>query len=79
MLDQLKKDKLNKVASEFENFSLKIGTDLSIVPERVFKIGTDDKVVLGKLQDVLSVETEAVAITVDGELALHVEDLGGIR
>ena len=74
-LNQLKEDKLKKAESEFEDLPLTIGTDLSIVPERVFTIeGTDDDEVLEKLQDMLTVESEAVGINIDGKRVLHVRD-----
>ena len=73
-LDKLKSSKLDEASKEFEDLSLTITTDLSIVPERVFKIGIDDSVVMGKLQKLLSVEAEAVGIEVDGERQLNVKD-----
>lgn len=73
-LDKLKSLKLDEVAKEFEDLSLTITTDLSIVPERVFKIGIEDDVVIGKLQKLLSVEAEAVGIEVDEERQLNVKD-----
>ena len=73
-LNQLKEDMLKKVASEFKNLPLTIGTDLSIVPERVFTIGTDDEEVLEKLQDMLFVESKAVGINIDGKQTLYVKD-----
>lgn len=73
-LEQMKKDMLKKASSEFENLPLTIGTNLSIVPERVFAIGTDDEVVLGKLHELLTVEAEAVGIKIDDELELYVQD-----
>ena len=73
-LDKLKSSKLDEAAKEFEDLSLTITTDLSIVPERVFKIGIDDSVVIEKLQKLLSVEAEAVGIEVDGERQLNVKD-----
>lgn len=74
-LEQLKEEELQKAASEFENLPLTIGTDLSVIPERVFTVGVDDDIVLEKLQDMLSVEAEAIAITIDAELAFYVNDL----
>ena len=47
-LDKLKSLKLDEASKEFKDLSLTITTDLSIVPERVFKIGIDDSVVIGK-------------------------------
>ena len=73
-LDKLKSTKLEEASNEFEDLSLTITTDLSIVPERVFKIGIDDSVVIEKLQKLLSVEAEAVGIEVDGERQLNVKD-----
>ena len=73
-LDKLKSSKLDEASKEFKDLSLTITTDLSIVPERVFNIGIDDSVVMGKLQKLLSVEAEAVGIEVDGERQLNVKD-----
>ncbi|MFJ7935420.1 peptidoglycan DD-metalloendopeptidase family protein [Sporosarcina sp. NPDC096371] len=74
-LEQLKEQELQKAASEFEDLPLTIGTDLSVIPERVFTAGVDDDIVLEKLQDMLSVETEAIGIKIGGELAFHVADM----
>src|SRR5690606_7742636 len=59
-IEQLKQKELEKAASEYENLPLTIGTELSVVPEKVFSIGTDDEQVLEKLQDMLTVEAEAI-------------------
>ena len=74
-LEQLKEEELQKAASEFENLPLTIGTDLSVIPERVFTAETDDEPVLEKLQDMLSVEAEAIGVIIDGELAFYVNDM----
>ncbi|WP_203248290.1 peptidoglycan DD-metalloendopeptidase family protein [Sporosarcina beigongshangi] len=74
-LERLKEEELQKAASEFENLPLTIGTDLSVIPERVFTVGADDNTVLEKLQGMLSVEAEAIAITIDEELAFYVNDM----
>ena len=52
-LEELKEEELQKAASEFENLPLTIGTDLSVIPERVFTAETDDDIVLEKLQDAI--------------------------
>ena len=74
-VEQLKEDKLKDEASEYDKYSLTIGTKITIIQERVFTAGTDDELVLGKLQKMLSVEAEAIGIQVDGELALYVSDM----
>lgn len=73
-LNQLKEDKLKIASSEFEDLSLTIGTDISIVPERVFTMATNDDVVLEKLTNLLVVEAEAVGLKVDDELVFYVKD-----
>ena len=74
-LEQMKKEELQKAASEFENFPLTIGTNLSVIPERVFTAETDDDIVLEKLHEMLSVEAEAIGVLIDGELAFYVNDM----
>ena len=66
---------MEKAASEFENLPLTIGTDLSVIPERVFTAETDDDIVLEKLHEMLSVEAEAIGVSIDGELAFYVNDM----
>ncbi|WP_186671913.1 M23 family metallopeptidase [Sporosarcina sp. BP05] len=74
-LEELKEEELQKVASEFKNLPLTIGTDLSVIPERVFTAETDDDIVLEKLHGTLSVEAEAIGVSIDGELAFYVDDM----
>ena len=74
-LEQLKEERLEKAASEFAELPLIIGTDLSVVPEKVFSVGADDALVLGKLQDMLTVEAEAIGIQIADETPLYVKDL----
>ncbi|KAA0948826.1 M23 family metallopeptidase [Sporosarcina sp. ANT_H38] len=74
-LEELKEEELQKAASEFENLPLTIGTELSVIPERVFTAETDDKIVLEKLHGMLSVEAEAIGVSIDGELEFFVNDM----
>lgn len=74
-LEQMKEEQLQKAASEFEELPLIIGTDLSVVPEKVFSIAADDAIVLGKLQEMLTVEAEAIGIQIGDETPLYVKDL----
>ena len=74
-IEQLKNEELEKAATEFKGLPLTIGTELSIVPEKVFSVGTDDEEVIGKLQDMLTVEAEAIGVQIDEETALYVKDM----
>lgn len=73
-LEQLKQEKIEEVATQFEDFALTVGSNLSVIPERVFSAKTNDNKVIEELQDILSVETEATGIQVNDELALFVKD-----
>ncbi|MDN4608916.1 peptidoglycan DD-metalloendopeptidase family protein [Sporosarcina highlanderae] len=74
-IEQVTEKMLQKAASEFEGLPLTIGTELSVVPENVFTVETDDKQVLEKLQDKLTVEAEAIGIKIGEETPLFVKDM----
>ncbi len=74
-IEELKDKELKRVASKFDNLPLAIGTDLSVIPERVFTAVTDDSIVLEKLHKMLFVEAEAVGVSIDGEPAFFVNDM----
>ncbi|GKV57709.1 peptidase M23 [Sporosarcina sp. NCCP-2222] len=73
-LDQLKEAKIKEVAADFGNLPLTIGTELSIVPEKVFTAGTEEQAVFDKLEDVLTVQSEAVGVQIGGKTAFYVKD-----
>lgn len=73
-LVQLQDEKIEAATEEFEGFSLAIQEGLSVIPERVFRVNTDDETVLTHLDQELSVETASVGIQVNDEIALHVKD-----
>ncbi len=73
-LEQVKEEKLEQTASKFDNLPLSIKENYSVVPERVFTVGTNDQAVIEELQELLAVEAEAVAVMVDEEPALYVHD-----
>lgn len=74
-LEQLKKEQLQTAASEFADLPLVISTDLSIVPEKVFSVGSEDEPILDKIQDLLTVEAEAIGFQIGDETPLYVKDL----
>lgn len=76
-LEKMKEDEIQKTSSKFQDLPLIIGTDLSVIPEMVFTPVTDDGdvEVLEKIQTMLSVEAEAVGVSIDGELAFYVKDM----
>ncbi|WP_342513857.1 M23 family metallopeptidase [Sporosarcina sp. FSL K6-1522] len=73
-LEQLKERKLQQATTEFGELPLSIANELSVIPERVFVAETDDVNVLEKLQSTLTVEAEAVGVSVNDDVALYVKD-----
>lgn len=73
-LEALKEQKVEEAAHEFEDFSLTIEEGLSLIPERVFSVKTDDEAVLTKLEAELVVTTEALGVQIGEEVALYVKD-----
>lgn len=64
------KDSLNK------NYDLTIGTQLTYVPEQVFRTvsHTDDKRVIEKLNNQVAVEAESAALIIDDKPVVHLKD-----
>ncbi|AOV06372.1 M23 family metallopeptidase [Sporosarcina ureilytica] len=73
-LEQLKENIVKERSSQFEDFTLTIGNNLSIIPEKVFSANINDDSILDRLQKTLAVEAEAMGIQVDDEVALYVKD-----
>ena len=63
------------LVSQYENLSLKAGSDLSVVSEQVFTSSTKDKETLQKLDKLIEVEATAFALSVNDEIAVYVKDL----
>lgn len=73
-IEQITATTLEQAQSQHAGVLLSIGTELSIVPERVFSKDTNDQEVLEKLQTHLAVETEAIAVHVEGRDPFYVKD-----
>ena len=67
--------KIEASSSQYENLSLKAGSDLSVVSEQVFTSSTKDKETLQKLDKLIEVEATAFALSVNDEIAVYVKDL----
>lgn len=73
-LEQLKTQKIEEVAHQFDDIPLMIEEGLSLIPERVFSVKTDDELALTKLEADLAVKTEAIGVQISEEVAFHVKD-----
>ncbi|TQR11532.1 M23 family metallopeptidase [Psychrobacillus soli] len=61
--------------SQYENLSLKAGSNLSVVSEQVFTASTNDETTLQKLDELIEVKAKAFALSVNDEMAVYVKDL----
>lgn len=73
-LESLELDKLNDAKQLYDQMNLTIGSELSVIPERVFEVAVDDDVVLKNIEDVLVVKADAMAMLIDGKPMLYVKD-----
>ncbi len=78
-LEEMKEKVVLKAGEEFKEYSLTAGSGLSIVPESVFTSITNDEVVLEKIQTLLAVETEAIAVVIDEKPAFYVKDMDAYK
>ena len=78
-LEQLKESAVKKAATQYSNFELSADANLSVIPERVFTSLTNDEDVLDKLQTMLTVEAEAIAVIIDGETVFYVKDMSAYK
>ena len=67
--------KVEDLRSQYKDFSLKAGSNLSIVPEQVFTASTNDEATLQKLDELIEVNAKAFALSVNDEMAVYVKDL----
>lgn len=74
-VDQLMKDKVEASKSQFEGLSLTAGNNFSVVEEKVFTPATDDAATLKQVEDLIEVNANAFAISIDNEVAAYVKDL----
>lgn len=73
-LEEIKEKKIEVASGQFKDFNLEIEEGLSVIPERVFSENIDDRIVVEKLEEELAIETEAIGLQIDEEVALYVKD-----
>lgn len=73
-LEKLKEEKIAGASEQFGDLALAVTEDLSVIPERVFSMKTNDQVVMEKLETDLAVETEAIGFQIGEEVVLYVKD-----
>lgn len=72
--EQLINEKIDAVQQQYTNLNLAIGEKVDLIPERVFQSRTKTKETLAELEQMLTVQAEAVALEVNGEKVLYVHE-----
>ncbi|MEB1808224.1 MAG: peptidoglycan DD-metalloendopeptidase family protein [Bacillaceae bacterium] len=67
-------EKINQYTKQYESLNLMIGQDVQLIPERVFQARTKTEETIEKLDELLTIKAEAVAMRFDEETVLFVEE-----
>lgn len=68
------KEKSEEVTASFSNLQVRVGENISIIPEQIFNVQLKDEETLNKLREVIDVETVAYALKVDGQVVAYLRD-----
>ena len=74
-IEDLISEKIAETSSQYEGLKLNGASNLSIIPEQVFDTETNDRMTLDKLDDLVTVQADAFALSVNDEIAVYVKDL----
>ncbi|OLO42422.1 hypothetical protein BTR23_02745 [Alkalihalophilus pseudofirmus] len=72
--ENLVNEKIDQYSEKYESLNLVIGQEVELIPERVFQIRTKTDETIEKLDELLTVKAEAVAITFGDEETLFLEE-----
>ncbi|WP_209125190.1 M23 family metallopeptidase [Alkalihalobacillus sp. BA299] len=72
--EELVSEKIDQYNEKYQSLNLVIGEDVKLIPERVFEAMTSTEQTVDKLDEILTVKAEAVAIKFDDETVLFVEE-----
>lgn len=73
-LDDLLAETLQKAEKKYKKLNITVGENVSVVPEKVFDVQTDDEAVLKQLQKEVKPETEAIGVKVGKDIVLYVQN-----
>ncbi|WP_342527338.1 M23 family metallopeptidase [Chryseomicrobium sp. FSL W7-1435] len=74
-INELMEEKIEASKSQFKDLSLTAGNNFSVVEEKVFTPATDNATTLQQVEDLIEVNANAFAISIDNEVAAYVKDL----
>lgn len=74
VVNEVVEDKLEKLQEEYNNYDLSLGTQLSYIPEQVFRSTANDQSVIQTLESELKPQVESAAIVIGDSPAVYLEN-----
>ncbi|WP_017378783.1 M23 family metallopeptidase [Paenisporosarcina sp. TG-14] len=67
--------KIEETSSQYEGLKLNDESNISVISEQVFNVQTNDTETLDKVDDLVTVATDAIELSVNDEIAVYVKDM----
>lgn len=67
--------KIEEASSQYEGLKLNDESNISVISEQVFNVQTNDPEILDKVDDLVTVATDAIELSVNDEIAIYVKDI----
>jgi murein DD-endopeptidase MepM/ murein hydrolase activator NlpD len=73
-IDTLIATKKEEASTQYEDYTIDAGTNITVVPEQVFTVAVDEKQALQTLEQSIAIEAKAMAFVVGGQTVAYVKD-----
>ena len=73
-IDEIIEAKKQEASLQYAAFSVEAGSNITVIPEQVFTVNVNEEETVEKLVNVLEIEADAYALTVNGEPVAYLKD-----
>jgi murein DD-endopeptidase MepM/ murein hydrolase activator NlpD len=73
-IQQLVEQKEQDASMQYKDYTIDAGSDITIVPEQVFTVDTEEQETLTKLEEVITVQAQAYSLQVGGTVVASLKD-----
>lgn len=73
-IDDIIEEKKQEASLQYAAFSVEAGSNIKVIPEQVFTVNVNEEETVEKLVNVLEIEADAYALTVNGEPVAYLKD-----
>jgi murein DD-endopeptidase MepM/ murein hydrolase activator NlpD len=74
VVDKVVEAKIEELKKDYQNYDLSVGSQLSYIPEQVFRSTANDQSVIEKLENVLKPQIESTAVVIGENTAVYLEN-----